>query len=286
MNNQDSIKIKKHSSISHTLFRSWLGASCVFYISFLLLLLLANCVYVTKTEVSYDIIKDLFTSEEIFYSIKLTIFSSIVSTFISLCLAVPISYLFSRKSFFGKTFCNACLDIPLILPPLVVGLSLLIFFNTFPIGGEGESIDHFLGSYGLQITHSVGAVIIAQFTITTAYAVRVLNSVFEMQNQRYDSFASTLGASPLQVFYRVNLPLAKNGILTAALLSWAKSIGEFGPILVFAGATRGRTEVLSTTIFLELNTGNLQAAVLVSIAMILVSVSVIFCVKKVFTYGG
>jgi molybdate transport system permease protein len=89
----------------------------------------------------------------------------------------------------------------------------------------------------------------------------------------------TLGCTRGQAFRKVALREARRGILAAATLAWARSLGEFGPVLVFAGATRGRTEVLSTTVFLELSIGELDRAVAVSLFMVLVSLGVIVLVR-------
>jgi len=89
----------------------------------------------------------------------------------------------------------------------------------------------------------------------------------------------TLGCSRSQAFWRVVLPEARGGMLTAFTLAWARALGEFGPILIFAGATRLRTEVLSTSVFLELSIGNLEAAVAVSLLMIVTAVLVLLLVR-------
>src|SRR5207248_9205998 len=91
--------------------------------------------------------------------------------------------------------------------------------------------------------------------------------------------AMTLGCTKAQAFWRVALPEARRGVITAGTLAWARALGEFGPILVFSGATRLRTEVLSTTVFLELSVGHLQAAVAVSLLMVLAAALVLLIVR-------
>jgi molybdate transport system permease protein len=93
----------------------------------------------------------------------------------------------------------------------------------------------------------------------------------------------TLGCNRAQAFCRVVLPAARPGILTAATLAWARALGEFGPILVFSGATRMKTEVLPTTVFLELSVGRLEAAVAVSLLMMASAVVALFLVRA---WGG
>jgi molybdate transport system permease protein len=123
---------------------------------------------------------------------------------------------------------------------------------------------------------------LAQFAVSAAYAVRTMKVTFEQISPRTEDVARTLGCSRAGAFWRVTLPEAWRGILTAGTLTWARALGEFGPILVFAGATRMKTEVLSTTVFLELSVGNLEASLAVSLLMIVVAVSVLTVVR---TFG-
>jgi molybdate transport system permease protein len=108
-----------------------------------------------------------------------------------------------------------------------------------------------------------------------------MKTTFDQINPRHEHVALTLGCNRSQAFWLVLLPQAWRGILTGGTLAWARALGEFGPILVFAGATRGRTEVLSTTVFLEINIGNLQGAVAVSLLMIMLALAVILLVRTV-----
>ncbi len=198
-------------------------------------------------------------SPEIRFSIRLSLISCTLTTLLSLWVAVPIGYLLSRFNFPGKKLVDAILDIPIVLPPLVIGLSLLILFQT-PVG---KALEHVV-----PFTYAVGGVVLAQFAVACAFAVRTMLVTFSQIDPRGEQVALTLGCNRSAAFWRVALPEARRGILTAATLAWARALGEFGPILVFAGATRMRTEVLPTTVFLELSVGNIEAAVAVSLLMI------------------
>ncbi len=213
-------------------------------------------------------------SEEIQYSIKLSLISCTITMLLSLVVAIPMGYFMSRYEFHGKRLLDSILDIPIILPPLVIGLSLLILFQTAP--------GRFLESH-VRITYTVYSVVIAQFMVACAFAVRTMNVTFSQIDSRQEDVALTLGCSKGQAFWMVLLPQAKKGILTAGSLAWARALGEFGPILIFSGATRMRTEVLSTTVFLELSVGNIEAAVAVSLIMILAGFGVLMIVRL---FGG
>jgi molybdate transport system permease protein len=216
-------------------------------------------------------------SREIQYAIKLSLVSCTASSLLSLAVAVPLGYMLARRNFPGKAVLDATLDIPIVLPPLVVGLSLLILFQ-FRIGGR--SIDDWLRVlFHFPVTYAIPSVILAQFAVACAFAVRTMRVTFEQINPRTEQVALTLGCTQSQAFWRVALPEARRGVLTAGTLAWARSLGEFGPILIFSGATRMKTEVLSTTVFLELSVGNLEAAVAVSLLMIAVALTVLLLVR-------
>lgn len=206
-------------------------------------------------------------SREIRYAIWLTLFTSSVSAWLSILIAVPLGYLLSRYEFQGKRLLNAVLDIPIVLPPLVVGLSLLILFQTAP----GKLFEQHL----FRVTYAVPSVILAQVSVAAAFAVRVMQAAFNQMTPRTEQVALTLGCTRAQAFFRVVLPEARRALIAAFAIAWARSLGEFGPVLVFSGATRMKTEVLSTTVFLELSVGRLDAAVAVSLVMIVVAVAVL-----------
>lgn len=246
-----------------------------FYVLMLLGMLAADLAWTSPG----DFIKAL-SSEEIQYSIRLSLMSCTVAAILSVWVAVPIGYLMSRFNFFGKGFIDAILDIPIVLPPLVVGLSLLILFST----AAGDWVeDLFESVFGTRITYQIPSVVLAQFMVACAFAVRTMRTTFDQISVRQEDVALTLGCSRFQAFWRVTLPEARNGLITALTLAWARSLGEFGPILVFSGATRMKTEVLPTTVHLELTTGSLEAAVAVSILMVVCAVGVLFAIRH---YGS
>lgn len=213
---------------------------------------------------------------EIQYAFKLSMISCTLSTLLCLWIAIPAGYVLARHRFPGKSLIDAVLDIPIVLPPLVIGLALLILFQT-PLGQAIESV--------VSVTFAVPSVILAQFTVACAFAVRTMRVTFDQISPRSEQVALTLGCSRAQAFWMVALPEARRGILTAATLAWARSLGEFGPILVFSGATRMRTEVLPTTVYLELSIGNIEAAAAVSLVMVVAALAVLV-LARVFGLRG
>ena len=206
-------------------------------------------------------------SQDIRFSIKLSLISCTLTTLFSLWVAVPIGYVMSRFQFRGKAVIDTLLDIPIVLPPLVVGLSLLILFRYMP---------EWLSD---AVVYKWPAVVLAQFMVACAFAVRTMRVTFDQIPQRFEQVALTLGCNRRQAFWRVIMPQAKGGLLAAGTLAWARALGEFGPILVFAGATRQKTEVLPTSAFLELQAGRTDGMLAVSLIMI-AAAAVVFIVAR------
>ena len=206
-------------------------------------------------------------SRDIRFSIKLSLISCTLTTLFSLWIAVPIGYVMSRFQFRGKAVIDTILDIPIVLPPLVVGLSLLILFRYMP---------DWLSD---AVVYKWPAVVLAQFMVACAFAVRTMRVTFDQIPQRFEQVALTLGCNRNKAFWRVIMPQAKGGLLAAGTLAWARALGEFGPILVFAGATRQKTEVLPTSAFLELQAGRTEGMLAVSLIMIAAAV-VVFIVAR------
>ncbi|MCC7084432.1 MAG: ABC transporter permease [Pirellulales bacterium] len=216
-----------------------------------------------------DALAVAFADPNIRYSFKLTMISCLFTAILSVMVAVPLGYGLSRYRFWGRNFIDAILDIPIVLPPLVVGLSLLILFQFWPWSLISK-----------HVVFQIPAVVLAQFMVAAAFAVRIMRAGFDQIDTRLEQVALTLGCSQSQAFSRVVLPQAKQSMLTAGTIAWARSLGEFGPLLVFAGATRMKTEVLSTTVFLELSIGNLRSAVAVSILMVLAAIVVLIVARR------
>ena len=280
----------------------------------IVLLVAANALTVSLPQ-ALEILK----SPEIRQSIHLTFFSCTATAVLSVFIATPIGYLMSRYRFPGRAIVDSLLDIPILLPPLVVGLSLLILFNRVTpsmcclvLGGtlaaaalvglfNRSKLAAVLGVISLlllvtswltrggsdslesvfshRVTFQPIAIILAQLPVAVAFSIRSLRNTFDQINPRFEAVALTLGCNRAQAFSRVVLPLAGRGILVAGTLAWARALGEFGPVLVFAGATRGRTEVLSTSVFLEINIGNLPGAAAISLLMILLPVVTLLLVR-------
>lgn len=242
------------------------------YVLLIVLLLLADALYTSPLQFLQTLLVP-----EIQFAIRLTLISCTIAAILSLWVATPLGYILSRYQFPGRPLVDTLVDIPVVLPPLVLGLSLLILFHLEI--GDWNLEDWLRHSVGWPVTFQVTAVVLAQFTVATAFAVRTMRVTFDQINPRAEDVARTLGCTRGQAFLQVALPQAWRGMIAAWTVAWARSLGEFGPILVFAGATRMRTEVLSTTVFLELSIGKLEGAVNVSLLMVAMAMVVLLVLR-------
>ncbi|MBI3823976.1 MAG: ABC transporter permease [Planctomycetes bacterium] len=237
------------------------------YVALIVAMVVADLFYTTP-----DHLLSALAEPKIQYSIKLTLISCSVTAILSLWVAVPMGYLLARTEFWGKTVVDTILDVPIVLPPIVLGLSLLILFGTPP--------GQWFQDYIFEVRYQVPSVILAQFSVSAAFAVRTMRVTFEQISPRTEQVALTLGCTRAQAFWRVVMPEARRGLLTAGTLAWARSLGEFGPIMLFSGATPMRTEVLSTTVWLAFNISNLEGAIAVSLFMIAIAVVVLVLTRS------
>ncbi|MDM4014079.1 ABC transporter permease [Roseiconus lacunae] len=261
-------RVRKRSDAPFFIVMSGISAT---FILLIVLLLVADLRFTSLSD-----FRDALSKPEIIAATRLTITSCSVAAILSLWVAVPLGYLLSRYRFPLRWLIDTIVDIPIVLPPLVLGLSLLILFHQ-PIGDW--QLERFLGDRGFSVTYRWPAVVLAQFSVACAFAVRTMRVTFDQIDPRTEDVARTLGCTRGQAFLTVTLPQARRGMIAATTIAWARSLGEFGPILVFAGATRMRTEVLSTTVFLELSVGELDSAVAVSLLMVAMAIVVLLILR-------
>jgi molybdate transport system permease protein len=198
----------------------------------------------------------------ILLSLKVALFSVAFSLPVAICLA----YVLARAEFPGKTLLDALVHLPLVLPPVVVGFALLLLFGKR--GVLGAWLDHWLGIvFAFRWTGAALASAIMGFPLM----VRAIRLSIAAIDRRFETVARTLGGSRAWVFMSVTLPLALPGIITGVLLSFARSLGEFGATITFVSNIPGETETLPLAIYSLVQTpgGDAQALRLSAIAVLL-----------------
>jgi molybdate transport system permease protein len=263
---------------TNTPVRGWrdrlFSAAAFFFIAvftiFVLTLIVTDVFYIDKKAIA-----TVLASKFIRHALWMSIWTSFTTTFIALFFAIPMGYALSRLRFPGRILADAIVDLPIVFPPLVAGLTLLVFFSqTAP----GRWIQQDLG---IEFVFQPKGIVLCQFVAAASFAIRSAKTAFDDVDQRYENVALTLGCTQWGSFRRVSLPLARNGIIAGGILTWARAFGLFGPLMIFVGSFRGRTEVLSTTIFLEQSVGNLEVALAIALLLIFVALLAVTGIRLV-----
>jgi molybdate transport system permease protein len=172
-------------------------------------------------------------------ALRLSIVVAALCVAVSLAPGLALGWLLARRRFPGKALLDAIVHLPLVLPPVVVGYLLLLGLGR---GGLG-------GLLHVEIAFTRGAAVIASAVMGFPLLVRSVRLAMELTDTRLEGAAATLGAGPWRVFASVTLPLAAPGVVTGMVLSFARSLGEFGATLTFAGNLEGQTRTLPVAVF-------------------------------------
>ena len=199
-------------------------------------------------------------------AIALTLQLAGATTLVLLLLATPLAWWLSQTSSYWRVPVGALVMLPLVLPPTVLGFYLLMLLG--PEGWVGQ-LTQSLG-WGL-LSFSFAGLLLGSVVFSLPFAVQPLVHAFESIGPRPLEVAATLRARPLDAFFTVALPLAKPGLLTAAVLCFAHTVGEFGVVLMLGGNVPGKTQVISTQIYghveaLEYPQAHALAALLVALS--------------------
>ena len=192
----------------------------------------------------------------------LTLRLALLSTFILLVVGTPAAWLLARTQWRYKFLVEALVALPLVLPPTVLGFYLLIF-----LGANGPLA--MLGGGSLAFTFS--GLVIGSVIYSMPFVIQPLQDAFQAAGRRPLEVAATLGASPWERFLTIALPLARPGFITAAVLGFAHTIGEFGVVLMIGGNIPGRTQVLSIAIYDHVESLDYASAHLLAGGLILLS---------------
>ena len=212
----------------------------------------------------------LLTSEPSLAALQLSILTASVSTALCIVLGTPMALLLARH---GLRWLRPLVLLPLVLPPVVGGLALLYTFGRMGLVGQ------YLEAAGVKIAFSTVAVILAQTFVSLPFLVMGLEGALRTAGDRYERVAATLGASPTRTLFTVTLPLVLPGLLSGAVLSFARALGEFGATLTFAGSLQGRTRTLPLEIYLQ-READPDAAIALSLLLVVFAGLVM-----VITYG-
>ena len=174
---------------------------------------------------------------------------ALLCAFISLPIAVITGWFLARKNFRLKPVLEATMHIPMVLPPVTTGYILLLIF-----GNNGLLGKYLYETFGIKIAFTFGAAVLASIIVAFPLVVRAVKQAIEMVDKRYEDAAGILGASRLRIFFTITVPLAFPGILSGFILSFTRSLGEFGATITFAGNIFGETRTIPLALFSSMQT--------------------------------
>jgi molybdate transport system permease protein len=198
-----------------------------------------------------------------------------IATACSLVVGLWLAYLLADRKFRGKEALNAAVALPLVLPPTVLGYYLLVFFGRpSPLGRVYE------WAFGTPLVFTWQAAVVAAMFHAIPLLVISARAALESVDRSYERAARTLGASEWRVFWRVTLPLARRSILAAAILAFARTLGDFGITIMIAGNIPGRTQTLAVAIYDAVESGNGALARTLVLIISVVAVAILWIANR------
>jgi len=287
--------------LGNRLFTALLYAILLVFLAACLMVLLSNVWYLgraqeTVGESGWRIFLSALKDPEIHFAVRLSFTTALLAMLVSLVFAVPAAYLLSRYHFRGEKLVDTIIDLPIVVPPPVMGMSLLMFFMT-PAGALVNQLTpawvvHALNAFlsfaagqpiqddGSTWVYTARGIVVAQFFVACAFGLRAIKASFDTIGTRHEHVARTLGCTQWQAFYKVVLPMAASGLVAGAVMTWARAIAEFGPVLFFAGSTRWKTAIMPIEMFLLYSAGDIEKAVALVIIMIMISMVTLLAFKR------
>lgn len=268
------MNVSKQVNWTEFWFKAIVFAGLFIYLGFVLSLLWMNAILpfraVEEVPAIVTLWRDPLARMELWHSFKLSVLTATVTTIFAILLGVPTAYALSRYRFRLAVVLDTIIDLLIIIPPLVVGLTLVGIFGQISFG---QWLNTTIG-----VLYTPQGIVLAQFAVASALGIRVFKAAFDQVNPRFEQVARSLGASPVYAFFRITLPLAKNGLLAGSVLAWARAMGEFAPVLIVAGTDVGK--VLPVLAFLNMSGGNIELSFAVTTFMVLVSAAALLTFKR------
>lgn len=206
-------------------------------------------------------------------ALRLSLVTSLAAVLVTVLLGTPLAYMLARWTFPFKSWIEMLIDLPIVLPPSVAGLALLIAFGRQGLFGAT------LNSLGIQLPFTTSAVILAQMFVAAPLYVRAARIGFSAVDVQLEEAAHVEGANQWQLFREVMFPLAGRALVSGAILSWTRALGEFGATIMFAGNLQGVTQTMPLAIYLGFES-NLGVAIALSVMLIGVSILFLLITRK------
>ena len=215
----------------------------------------------------------VLSTHEALTALRLSLETSIAATVIAVALGVPLAWVQARVVYPGRSLVRALTLLPMVLPPVVGGIALLLAAGRKGLAGQ------YLDRAGVHLPFHVGGAVLAETFVAMPFLVLTVEAAFRSADPRFEHAARTLGASRLSVFRRVTLPMIRPSLVAGAVLCWARALGEFGATITFAGNAQGRTQTLPLFVYVKLEEGNTDAAIVLSLVLLVISLAVLVSLR-------
>lgn len=229
--------------------------------------------------VGNPIIKSL-QNDVIASSIQVSLITTSVSSIVCFSFGIPLAYILSRYNFWGKRVLDTAVDLPMVLPPTVAGISLILFL------GPNTPLGTFLHNSGIDIIFTWKAIILAQIFVSAPFFIRTVTTTFSGVPRDLELAARNLGASPLRTFYTVTLPLSARGVFAGWAMMWARAMGEFGATIMVSNNVPGQSYTLTTAIYWEFWSGGLFQSISAAVILLIVTFIVLISVRILMGRGA
>ena len=186
----------------------------------------------------------LLTTTTATEALRLSIITSLLAAAVATILGVPLAWVLARKEFTGIRLVRGVVLLPLVLPPVVGGVTLLTAFGRRGLVGQ-----YLYDWFGIQLPFSTTGVVMAEAFVAMPFLVITVEGALRNIDTRYEQAARTLGASPRTVLFRITLPMISASLLAGIVLAWARALGEFGATITFAGNFPGVTQTLPLAVY-------------------------------------
>jgi molybdate transport system permease protein len=213
------------------------------------------------------------TNAVVLDALRLSLFTTAVSLVLTVLLGLPLAYVLARRRFRGAFVANAIVDLPMVLPPSVAGLALLLVLGRRGLLGGA------LHAAGIEIPFTTLAVVFAQTFVSAPFFIRSARSAFAAVDRDLEDAARVDGASEARLFRAITVPLAAPVLAAGLVMSWARSLGEFGATIMFAGNVEGRTQTLPLVVYGEFQGGDLEGSLAAAAILVLAAFAVLVAVR-------
>lgn len=205
-------------------------------------------------------------------ALRLSLQTTVTALAIIIAFGTPTAWLLATRSFPGRTLVVTLIELPLVLPPAVVGIALLATL------GPGGILGGFLESAGIRLVFETAGVVVALTFVASPFYIRQAQAAFEAIDPTLLQASRTLGAGEARTFARIALPSARAGLLSGTALAWGRALGEFGATLVFAGSFRGVTQTAPLAI-VERFGSDFTSAIALSAVLVVISIAILLSAK-------